>query len=337
MDLESNVRARALSWLDRSGHRQGTRAYASKLHVSGSWAGRPAWWFEVPLAAVRGEGDLSFLGCTGDDAVPFVHLRCPSSFLQENIAALATREAANRLSLFLAATGPDRFTELRGRGKVDFAGFVVGIAAEARVVVGSGAPAVRPESPQAGKPPPGFRPPKAISVAGRTSTISNSFVNGIVPYFMPTAEEVEQALNVLGMTADDVRCSYCGDRASEWDHLRPLVSGKEATGHITEIANLVPACGKCNQSKGAQHWRAWMTGDARQSPATRQVPDLEARVRRLEIYEARFKARHVKLDELVGADLMLRHRTNRDQLLRLMHESEVLAREIRKLAQAKCQ
>jgi len=50
---------------------------------------------------------------------------------------------------------------------------------------------------------------------------------------------------------------------TDWDHLRPLVRNRRPTGFISEIKNLVPSCGPCNQSKGAADWKAWMTEGAR--------------------------------------------------------------------------
>src|SRR5215471_14811557 len=75
-----------------------------------------------------------------------------------------------------------------------------------------------------------------------------------------------KALTVLQLDPDDLRCAYSGDKATEWDHLRPLISGQEPTGYISEIQNLVPVCGKCNQSKGNSHWRSWMEGNAKLCP-----------------------------------------------------------------------
>lgn len=107
--------------------------------------------------------------------------------------------------------------------------------------------------------------PKAVRITGRSSSITNSFVNGIVPVIRPSDAEIDEALEVLRMSAEVV-CAYCGDRATEWDHLRPLVQNQRPTGYIHEIHNLVPACGKCNQSKGNKPWREWMFGPARLSP-----------------------------------------------------------------------
>lgn len=47
-----------------------------------------------------------------------------------------------------------------------------------------------------------FKMPRAVSIAGRTSTITNSFVDGIIPVVEPSDKEVEDALRVLGMIPD---------------------------------------------------------------------------------------------------------------------------------------
>lgn len=79
---------------------------------------------------------------------------------------------------------------------------------------------------------------------------------------MPTEDEVREALEVLGMSESTVCCAYCGGPRTEWDHLNPLVRDKRPTGYVSEIHNLVPACGKCNQSKGSSSWETWMFGPA---------------------------------------------------------------------------
>ena len=111
--------------------------------------------------------------------------------------------------------------------------------------------------------------PRSVKITGRTSSITNAFVNGVIPTRRPAEHEVAEALRILELSADDLRCCYCGDRSTEWDHFRPLISAKRQTGYISEIANLVPACGKCNQSKSGAEWRTWMLGPARLSPKSR--------------------------------------------------------------------
>ena len=84
----------------------------------------------------------------------------------------------------------------------------------------------------------------------------------------------------------DVRCAYCGDSKSEWDHLRPLVLKRRPTGYISEIANLVPSCGKCNQSKGNNDWRDWIISTKKKrSPTARGIAGVARRIERLDAYE----------------------------------------------------
>lgn len=142
-----------------------------------------------------------------------------------------------------------------------------------------------------------FRMPKPVKISARSSSITNSFVNGIILVVVPTSEEVRAALEILDML-DAVACAYCGDPFTEWDHLRPLVKDKNPTGDISEIHNLVPACGKCNQSKGNKPWREWMFGPAALSPQTRGKSDLEERAARLEAYEAWMAPTRVNFEEL---------------------------------------
>jgi hypothetical protein len=130
-----------------------------------------------------------------------------------------------------------------------------------------------------------FRLPSFQTMVSRKSSITNAFVNSVIPVIPPTIEEIDQALAILGMEPADVRCAYCGDKATEWDHLRPLVLQRRPTGFVTEIANLVPACGKCNQSKGNKPWRDWMMSKAKLSPTGRAIANVAERVGRLDAFE----------------------------------------------------
>ncbi len=170
-----------------------------------------------------------------------------------------------------------------------------------------------------------FRMPTPVGVMGRSSSITNSFINGIVPGRYPSEEEVQEALRILELSAEDLRCTYCGDRATEWDHLRPLIAGQEPTGFIAEIQNLVPACGKCNQSKGNSNWRAWMLGKAKLCPRVRCIADLEDRVARLELFERWRSPTKLNIPEIVGEELWREYRENWKQLLASMRISQELS------------
>jgi hypothetical protein len=173
------------------------------------------------------------------------------------------------------------------------------------------------------------RLPAQMSVTGRSSSITNAFVNAIIPIDVPTEAQELEALRILEMDPQDIRCAYCGDKSTEWDHFRPIISDQEPTGYITEIANLVPSCGKCNQSKGKSHWRTWMESNARLSPKSRGVHDLGARIERLEKYEAWRQPRKIDFAAVVGPEMWKRHRENWRNVLDLLKKSQELAGEIR--------
>jgi hypothetical protein len=174
-----------------------------------------------------------------------------------------------------------------------------------------------------------FLMPNAVKITGRSSSVTNSFVNSIIPVVTPTVDEVTHALGVLGMTPETVVCAYCGDPMTEWDHLRPLVVNKRPTGYISEIANLVPTCGKCNQSKGNKHWEDWIASTAIRSPHARGIGDLNARIERLRAYVAWREPTKVDFEALAGPELWEQHWANCDALHQLMRTSQDTADRIR--------
>lgn len=176
-----------------------------------------------------------------------------------------------------------------------------------------------------------FKMPKPVKIIGKTSTVTNSFVNGIIPVIKPTEQEIKDALEALGMTEDTICCAYCSDPYTEWDHFHPLVKDKMPTGYISEIHNLVPACGKCNQSKGNKDWREWMFSNAPRSPKTRKIKDLEERAAILERYEKKYPSIKVDFSKIVGEDSWNKHWDNCRRIHKLMLESQKISDDIKKI------
>jgi hypothetical protein len=170
--------------------------------------------------------------------------------------------------------------------------------------------------------------PTPIKITGRSSSITNAFINSIIPVVPPSAELVRQALEILGMTPETFQCAYCGSDASEWDHFRPLVKDKRPTGYISEIHNLVPSCGKCNQSKGNKEWKIWMLSTAKLSPTARGIEDVSERVKRLEVYESSKAPTRMDFAAIVGEDVWAQHQNNLERVQSLMRESQELAAKI---------
>ncbi len=176
-----------------------------------------------------------------------------------------------------------------------------------------------------------FKMPVPVKIKARSSSITNAFVNGIIPTVDPTEEQIDEVLNILGMTRETICCSYCGDKYTEWDHFRPLILNKKPTGYISEIYNLVPACGKCNQSKGNKNWKTWMFSDATLSPKTRGVKDIKERAKRLQNFEDKYTNQLIKVDfeSIVGSEMWNEHWNNHKRIISLFDESQRLSNEIR--------
>jgi HNH endonuclease len=170
-----------------------------------------------------------------------------------------------------------------------------------------------------------FRMPTPMKITGRSSSITNAFINSIIPVVHPTAEQVNEALEILGMTHENFQCVYCGSVSTEWDHLRPLVKGKKPTGYISEIHNLIPSCGKCNQSKGNKEWKTWMESSAALSPSARGIKDVVERIKRIEAYENWHVPTKMDFEAIVGKEDLAQHLENLERIQSLMRESQELA------------
>lgn len=170
--------------------------------------------------------------------------------------------------------------------------------------------------------------PKQVKITGRSSSITNVFISSIIPVITPTENQVKQALDILEMSLNNFQCSYCGSNATEWDHLRPLVKDKKPTGYISEIHNLVPSCGKCNQSKGNKYWKDWMLSTATLSPRSKDIPDLEKRIKRLEEFEAWVVPTKIDFKSIVGEETWNKHWENCEQVQETMRTAQVLAEKI---------
>jgi hypothetical protein len=163
---------------------------------------------------------------------------------------------------------------------------------------------------------------KTLKITSRTSSVTNGFVQAIIPCFLPTDEESATALAVLGVDPDNPTCVYCGAPATDWDHLRPLVKGKRPTGYFTGVQNLVPACGPCNQSKGGQEWRIWIKGSANGCPKARGIADLQLRIAALEAFEAWSAHDRIAMRELVGAEVWDDYWARLQAIEDLMHAAQ---------------
>jgi hypothetical protein len=176
-----------------------------------------------------------------------------------------------------------------------------------------------------------FRPP--LKITGRTSSVTNSFVQAIIPNVKPTEAELEEALNVLGMSLQNRRCVYCGVSATDWDHLRPLVKHKRPTGFLNEAQNLVPSCAPCNQSKSGANWKEWMEGLAPGAPRSKGVQDIAERIAVLEKFEQWGNLTSFPIEEVIGAEKWKEYWGALQEIHDKMQAAQIIAEQIQKFVQ----
>jgi len=166
--------------------------------------------------------------------------------------------------------------------------------------------------------------PTTIKITSRTSSITNAFINGIIPSIKPSPELIAKALSILEMDSNDVRCAYCGDEAIQFDHFEPIVMDQRPRGFITEIYNLMPCCSTCNSSKSGSNWYEWIMGFSPKSPRGRNKSDIENRIMKIKKYEEWCKqyVTEIDIEKIIGKEDWDLHWKNHDELLEMMKEMQ---------------
>ena len=104
-------------------------------------------------------------------------------------------------------------------------------------------------------------------------------------------KEMADVMSFFG--TDEPECMFCGSRdVKRWDHLVPINNDGE-----TVLGNMVPACARCDDSKQHLPFEEWMTSDAKHSPKSRGVKDVDQRIARIKAYVQRFGYRVQPLHE----------------------------------------
>lgn len=170
-----------------------------------------------------------------------------------------------------------------------------------------------------------FKMPSVQTMVSRKSSVTDAFVNSLIPVIKPAPEEIAESLHLLGMTVDTICCAYCGDKWTEWDHLRPLVQGRRPTGYISEIANLVPSCSKCNQSKRNRPWDEWIVSHAPNAPKRRGVNDLHRRIEALRKYELWKELTPIDFERILGKAAYAEYWRRLDDITQTMRECQDFA------------
>lgn len=180
---------------------------------------------------------------------------------------------------------------------------------------------------------PDFKLPKATSYSSITSSITKAFVDSIVLARKPTNEEYDEYMKIFPLTKEGKKeCAYCGGPFKYYEHFRPLVEGKLPSGYGSDIYNLVPSCGGCNEGKHGDNWKTYMEKRT-------LVDDPEShklRYQRLEAYEEWGEGKVVKVDfrEVIGDKDWDRYLFDKERIHALLRECYELQKQIKEKVKA---
>lgn len=105
-------------------------------------------------------------------------------------------------------------------------------------------------------------------------------------------------------------CFYCrSPDPSRWDHLHAVTRGGD-----TVPGNLVPACGRCDDSKQHRDVEEWAAGSSQYRPAPNRLPEI---LRRIEAYRRHFPYTPREFDEKLTDE-------QRERYARFRHEIDAL-------------
>lgn len=174
-----------------------------------------------------------------------------------------------------------------------------------------------------------FKLPNATTLSGRKSTIAKSFSDGIAPRLQPTREEHEQFIKFFPKVDGNHKCAYCGDRFEYYEHFRPLVIGTKPTGYGSDIYNLVPSCGNCNQNKGNSNWKEWMDDNRNAGRADKFAH--RKRVDQLKNFEkwGEEKVIFIDYEKVVGSEKWQQYMKDYQTICETLNEMHKLQKEIK--------
>ena len=128
-------------------------------------------------------------------------------------------------------------------------------------------------------------------------------------------KEMAEVLDFFG--TPEPQCVFCGSsEVKRWDHLVPVNRGGE-----TVLGNMVPACARCDDSKGDKPFEEWMISDAKQSPRSRGVGDIEDRIDLIRVYVHHYGYRVRTLDERLNEE-------ERERLVGIQSDLQALRDEV---------
>lgn len=125
---KQNIRKPALDWFQSKYPVESGEVFTSKFYTAQeSWSNSRVWFFQILLEVVNSNPPVKIhLICENHlEGDAFIYLKTSSLFFLKNLNSFETDLKEKVVRIYLSAEAVNMFTEVRGKGKVDFKSFRV--------------------------------------------------------------------------------------------------------------------------------------------------------------------------------------------------------------------
>jgi hypothetical protein len=120
----SDTRRRAITYLKKHlGYIPSLIATSKFFREEESWTHEKAWWFDLPIKKVKDNKNGNYYLVGESKKSSFDYLKVPNKFLVGNLKKFETKYR-KCIRLHLSAESSDRFTDKRGKGRVNFSRYL---------------------------------------------------------------------------------------------------------------------------------------------------------------------------------------------------------------------
>jgi len=123
---KTTTRKEALQWFRSNFQINDAEIYTSKFYTpQESWSNSRVWFFQIPLESIYSPvAKKIYLLCENHlSGKPFFCFKISSLFFLKNLKLFDVAQKEKIVRIYLSAEAINMFTEVRGKGKVDFKAF----------------------------------------------------------------------------------------------------------------------------------------------------------------------------------------------------------------------
>ncbi|HEY8690068.1 MAG TPA: hypothetical protein VIM07_12600 [Chitinophagaceae bacterium] len=120
------IRKEALNWFRSKFETKSDEIYTSKFYTpKESWNNSRVWFFQIPLDVIYSPvAKKIHLICENHlKGEPFIYFKVSSLFFLKNLKSFDVDQKEKVVRIYLSAEAVNMFTEVRGKGKIEFKAF----------------------------------------------------------------------------------------------------------------------------------------------------------------------------------------------------------------------